>query len=123
MTWLRALGEAAKERDIGLPPFTSFGMGVARTETMPNSRFVTLKRRLIPTSEATQDGMEWTLWRTENDLPVVEIAFRQPLQPEQEAVSYVLRILKGWLIDNWTVDETQCAVRARSETDVKRMTE
>ena len=110
LTWLRAINEAANEHSIKLPPFARQAMGVARSEQMPNGRFVTLKRRLVPATEAVNDGMEWTLWRTDGDLPIPEVAFRQPLHPSQEAVNHVLRILKGWLLDNSTVDETKATV-------------
>jgi hypothetical protein len=122
LTWLRAIEEAAKEQLIALPPFIKQAMGVVRSETLPNSRFVTLKRRLVPISEAVHDGMEWTLWRTENDLPAADVSFRLPLQPEQESVSIVLRILKGWLIDDWALNETESAVNDLAGTGIKGTT-
>jgi hypothetical protein len=116
LTWLTAIDNAAKQQSIELPAFTRHGMGVARSATLPNSRFVTLKRRLIPTNEATDDGMEWTLWRTQGEHAIPEITFRQPLHPERDSVNFVLGVLNAWLLKNWTVDETKDAIHGHAQT-------
>jgi hypothetical protein len=109
--WLRAIKEAAKEQLIELPQFTQQAMGVAHTVPVQNGRFVTVKYRLVPRTEALHDGIQWTLWQREDDLPDPELSFRRPLKPEQEAVNSMLRVLKGWLLDNWTLEETKAAIR------------
>lgn len=111
-TWLRAIKDVAKEQSIEIPPLIPQAMGVARTETQANGRFVTLKRRLVPAAEAVHDGMEWTLWRTDGEYPIPEITYRQPAEPKPEAVALSVRVLKGWFLDNWSVDETKAIVGA-----------
>jgi hypothetical protein len=108
--WLRAIKDAAKEQLIKLPQFIPQAMGVTHTLPMQNGRFVTVKYRLVPRTEALHDGIQWTLWQGENDLPDPELSFRQPLKPEQPAINLTLRVLKGWLLDDWTVEETKAAV-------------
>ncbi len=108
--WVQTIASAAREKGLELPPLIPQAMGVARSEPGANSRFVTLKRRLVPASEALQDGMEWTLWTLVGDLPQAEVVFRQPLYPDSEAVAFVLSILQGWLLDNRTADEVRNVV-------------
>ena len=119
LSWLTAIDSAAKLQAIKLPVFTRQGMGVARSATLPNCRFVTLKRRLVPASEAIDDGMEWTLWRMEGEHSIPEITFRQPLQPEQDAVNFVLGVINAWLLKNWTIDETKDSINRHAHTDME----
>lgn len=104
-TWIGALKDAAATLAVELPPLVPQAMGVARTETSSSGRYVTLKRRLVPAAQAADDGTEWTFWQEAGEYPIAEITFRQPLEPKPEAVCQVLRMLKGWLIDNWSVNE------------------
>ena len=108
--WLSAIAEAAKEQGILLPPFTGHGMGSARSVKTRDGRFITFKRRLVPTAQAEIDGVEWTLWLEKEDLPRPIAAFREPLEPKQETVAGALSLLKGWLLDAWTPDEAKLAV-------------
>jgi len=107
-TWLTAISAAAVEQGITLPPFVPTGMGTARSE-INGERFVTFKRRLISGSVAEREGVEWTLW-TNRDEPRVVLAFREPLQADRARVTAVLRILKGWLLDNWSIADAESAV-------------
>lgn len=109
-SWLRVLAEAAREQGVPLPSFTQHGMGSARSVKVGNGRFVTFKRRLVPASRAEVDGVEWTLWYEQDDLPVAVAAFREPLQPKPENIAVALALLKGWLVDGWTPAEAQAAV-------------
>jgi hypothetical protein len=115
--WLRAVKDAAKEQLVALPPFSQQAMGVAHTEPMPNGRFVTVKYRLVPRTEALRDGIQWTLWQGENDLPDPELSFRRPLKAEKQAVNLVLRVLKGWLLDNLTVEEMKAIIRQSASVE------
>jgi hypothetical protein len=110
LTWLSAIANAAKLQRIELPSFDAYGMGALRSTTTASSRFVTLKRRIVSADQAEVDGVEWALWRVQDDLPVPVAAFREPLQPKQENVTAVLSLLKGWLIDGWTPDEAKAVV-------------
>jgi hypothetical protein len=111
-SWLRAIAEAAQEQGVTLPRFTAHGMGSARSVTVEDGRFVTFKRRLVPPSKAEIDGVEWTLWREQDDVPVPIAAFREPADPKSENVTPALLLLKGWLVDAWSPDEAKAAVRA-----------
>jgi hypothetical protein len=44
-------------------------MGSARTAALPNGRFVTFKRRLVPDPQAELDGAEWGLWIDREEMP------------------------------------------------------
>ncbi len=110
LNWLQAIKDAAKEQSIELPQFSRQAMGIARTEPMQSGRFVTVKHRLVPRIEALRDGIQWTLWQGEDGLPDPELSFRQPLKPEEQAVKQMLHLLKGWLLDNWTLEETKAAI-------------
>jgi len=109
-TWLGALAEAAKAQGIELPSFNGYGMGALRSTSTSWGRYVTLKRRFVPADQAEVDGVEWTLWREQDGLPVPVAAFREPVQPKQENVTTALVLLKGWLVDGWTPEETKAAV-------------
>src|SRR5271157_345717 len=109
-SWLRAVAEAAKERGVPLPSFTGHAMGGARSLSAKDGRFITFKRRLVPAAQAEVDGVEWTLWREQDDLPVPVAAFRESLEPKRENVTNTLLLLKGWLVDGWTPDNAKAAV-------------
>lgn len=76
-------------------------------------RVVTFKRRLVPESQAAVDGVEWTLWMDQDDVPGLVAAFRKPTVPTPEDVRECLVVIKGWLIDQWTPDEAKAAIRSR----------
>jgi hypothetical protein len=111
-SWLPALAEAAKEQNLALPSFTGHAMGGARTVSVAGGRFVTFKRRLVPEDQAAIDGIEWALWREQDDLPERIAAFREPLAPQRENVANTLSLIKGWLLDGWTPAEAKAAVGA-----------
>lgn len=105
-----AIAEAAKEQGVALPGFTRQAMGSASSTTLVDGRFVTFKRRLVSLAHAEVDGIEWTLWREQDDHPVRVAAFREPGEAKQENIATVLSLLKGWLVDGWTPDEAKAAV-------------
>lgn len=111
-SWLKAITRVAKEQAVILPSFTGHGMGSARTVSVANGRFVTFKRRLVSAVRAEVDGVEWTLWYEQDDLPMPVAAFREPLEPTEENVRTALSLFKGWLVDGWTSDEAKAAVRS-----------
>jgi hypothetical protein len=108
---LNAIAEAAKEQGQPLPPFTVHGMGSARSTKTADGRFITFKRRLVPAAQAEIDGVEWTLWCEQDDLPVAVAAFRRPLLPRPDHVAVSLSLLKGWLLDRWTPAEAKIALQ------------
>ena len=109
-SWLRAVAEAAKEQGIPLPSFTGHAMGGARSLSARDGRFITFKRRLVPAAQAEFDGVEWTLWLEQDDLPVPVAAFRESLEPKRENITNTMLLLKGWLVDGWTPDDAKAAV-------------
>jgi hypothetical protein len=109
-SWLKAIAEAARQQNLPLPSFTGHAMGGARTVSVADGRFVTFKRRLVPEAQAAIDGIEWGLWREQDDLPERIAAFRESLEPNQEDVSKALSLIKGWLLDGWTLAEVNVAV-------------
>ena len=118
LSWLRSISEAAKEQEVPLPPFIGHEMGHVRTESTASGRFVTIKRRFVSATEAANDGVEVTLWRTQDDLPLPIVTFREPLHPDQERIAEVLSILKRWLVDEVTLDEAISAVGKRANVHV-----
>jgi hypothetical protein len=110
LSWLRVIAEAAKEQGVALPPFGGRGMGTARSGRLADGRFITFKRRLVLPARANVDGVEWTLWSEQDDLPVPIAVFREPQEPTRENVMTALALIKGWLIDGWTPDEARAAV-------------
>ncbi|MFI5454173.1 MAG: ImmA/IrrE family metallo-endopeptidase [Isosphaerales bacterium] len=92
-----------------------------RTETTASGRFVTIKRRFVSATEATNDGVEVALWWTNDDLPLPAVTFREPLHPNQEQIANVLSILKGWLLDEVTLDEVRSAVGKRANVRVQEI--
>jgi hypothetical protein len=109
-TWLGAITEAAKLQGLTLPAFDGVGMGALRSEMTRSGRFITVKRRIAPADQAEIDGVEWALWREQDDLTIPVAGFREPLRPSPENVGAVLAVLKGWLVDDWTPDEAKAAV-------------
>jgi len=85
-------------------------MGTARSEKVAGGRFVTFKRRLVPEDQAENDGVEWTLWLEEHEMPVPIAAFRQPVTPMREEIAVTLSFLQGWLLEGWTPDEAKAKV-------------
>ena len=116
-SWLRAIREAASQQQIPLPPFTHHGMGSAICRDKTTGRFVSYKRRLVCAHDAEKDGIEWTLWLEEAGLPNTVASFREPLVPTPDRVGSILAILRGWLIDQWTLEAAQQA--AASHPDAK----
>lgn len=112
-TWLQAVAEAAREQNIVLPPLSGQAMGTARMSDATGGRVVTFKRRLVPESQAAVDGVEWTLWLDQDDVPGLIAAFRKPAVPTPEDVQECLFVIKGWLIDQWTPDEAKAAIQRR----------
>jgi len=112
-SWLKAVSEAAKAKGVVLPSFTGHAMGCARSASIGNGRFVTFKRRLVSEAQADVDGIEWTLWLEQNDLPAPVAVFREAQHANREIVQTALSLLKGWLVDGWTPDEAKAAVAKR----------
>ncbi len=110
-SWLSALIKFASEQGVVLPPFTGHAMGSARSEKGKGGRFITFKRRLVPATQAEVDGVEWTLWREQGELPIPVAVFREPLEPRHEDLTRALALLDGWLTGGWTLDEAKLAVR------------
>jgi hypothetical protein len=107
-TWLSALTEAARQQHFELPAFDVAGMGALRSETTLGNRFATLKRHLRGKTDF--DGVVWALWQQAGDTPMLVAAFRDALEPEDVQVGMTLNLLKGWLVDQWTVDDTRRTV-------------
>src|SRR5579872_1101716 len=108
ITWLQAIDDAAKERSINLPPFIRKPMGLAVTEPAGDGRFITVRYRLVPKAEAERDGIQWALRQEGNDS--LDLAFRQPPIPEKDAVVSILTILKGWILDNWSIERARDSI-------------
>jgi hypothetical protein len=109
-SWLSVIAETAKAQGIPFPSFTGHAMGSARSVKTAQDRYVTFRRRLVPASQAENDGVEWGLWYEQDDRPVLVAAFREALQPTQDNVAAVFPILKGWLVDEWAPETAQAAV-------------
>jgi hypothetical protein len=109
-TWLGAIAEAAKSQGLELPAIDGYGMGALRSATTASGRFVTLKRRIGRAAKGEVGSVEWALWYQREDLPVLVAAFRDYLEPDQESVAATLPLLKGWLVDQWTLDAAKVAV-------------
>src|SRR5207245_8413569 len=108
-TWLSAIAEAAKLQHLELPPFDQYGMGALRSTTTASGRFVTLKRLLGPAAKTKGHGVEWALWHEPDDVPVVVVVLRDPLEPDKASVAVTLALLKGWLVDQWTPEVAKAA--------------
>jgi Zn-dependent peptidase ImmA (M78 family) len=115
-SWLRAIKDAANQQNIPLPPFTDAGMGSALCRGTSGERFISFKRRLVSVTDAVNAGVEWTLWLEENDQPTPIATFREPLTPDPDRVIATLSILRGWLVDQWTVKtaERTAAIHANA---------
>jgi len=109
-SWLLAIVEAAAKHCVALPSFSTQGMGVARSNTTSNGRFVTFKRRLISAERSRIDGIEWSLWQMHDGLPEIVETFRVSDQVQPELVSTILRIFVGWLLNGWTPTQIAAAL-------------
>jgi hypothetical protein len=110
-TWLHAVAEAAHLQRVELPRFDSYGMGALRSGSTASGRFVTLKRRIVSTAAENElGGIEWALWQQPADFPILVAAFRESLEPEMHNVAATLALLKGWLVDEWTLEHMKQAV-------------
>jgi hypothetical protein len=110
-SWPAAVVEASRALDVQLPNVVQQGMGCVLWRNSAGNRLVSFKRRFVARSAADDAGVEWTLWHEKNDDPSAVFTFREPLQPTRERAEFVVSVLKGWLLDNWS-DEV-----ARSEVE------
>ena len=117
-SWLRALADAANEAQIQLPEFTDRGMGSAICRSADGGRFVSVKRRFVPASQAAKDGVEWGLWCEQDDESFPVTIFREPLGPTPEGISFMLSVLKGWLLDRWNVEQAENAASTHANATV-----
>jgi len=86
-------------------------MGSILWRSADGARFASLKRRLVAASEAAKAGVEWTLWSDEDEGPLVVALFREGLNPTEEDVTRVVTVVRGWLVDRWTVEATRHAAK------------
>ncbi|MGF1577946.1 MAG: hypothetical protein ACFCD0_01140 [Gemmataceae bacterium] len=113
--WLSEIAKAAATQGIPLPSFACSEVDHARTTNSDNNRAVTFQRRNDSVEVAEKEGIEWGLWTSKDDMPVPVATFHESIYPNDEAVSRVLAILKGWLVDDWTPDEATAAVEMMQE--------
>lgn len=106
-SWLRAIADAANEAQIQLPEFKDCGMGSVICRSSDGERFVSVKRRFVPASQAAKDGVEWGLWCVQEDESCPVAVFREPFSPTPERVAFMLSVLKGWLVDRWNIEEAE----------------
>ncbi|MBL8800319.1 MAG: ImmA/IrrE family metallo-endopeptidase [Planctomycetia bacterium] len=106
-SWLRSIQEAADHEHIPLPSFVDMGMGSALCRAPNGQRFVSYKRRPVSARDALHSGVEWTLWLEDDGYPTTIAIFREALTATPERVAAVLAILRGWLIDHWTVEAAE----------------
>jgi hypothetical protein len=107
LSWFQAIKDATSQWKIPLPSFTNAAMGSATCRDYRTGRFVTFRHRLIPNAETLNDGIQWTLWTEKDDHPELILSFRERIHPSHDDVAKVLSILKGWLIDNLTLEQTK----------------
>lgn len=117
LVWMEAVAEAARAQRVDLPALSDQGMGVARSEITASGRFATLKRRLVRVKNVSRDAMEWTLWETRDDFPNPIASLREPVHPQWDEVQFVLSLLKSWLVEGRTSDETNAILAARKKAD------
>jgi hypothetical protein len=117
-SWLRAIADAANEAQIQLPEFMDRGMGSVICRSAAGGRFVSVKRRFVPASQAVKDGVEWGLWCEQDDESFPVAIFREPLGPTPERVAFMLAVLKGWLLDQWNVEQAESAAATHSNAAV-----
>src|SRR5438552_12450514 len=120
-SWLRSINDAARLQQVPLPPFTQAGMGSALLRGANGGRFVSFKRRLVSASDAVNNGVEWTLWLEDDDSPSTVAAFREPLVPTPDRVAAILSILRGWLIDQWTVETAEQVAASHGNARLERI--
>jgi len=110
-SWLEAIEEAAKVQHLPLPPFTGRAIGerphpkALRTDGSSRS-----SAAFVSQEQAQTDGIEWSLWYEQDEMPMRVAAFREPLKPTTERVTAALSLLKGWLVDRWAPDAARAAV-------------
>ncbi len=117
-SWLRALADAANQAQIQLPEFTDLGMGSVICRSADGGRFVSVKRRFVTATQAAKDGVKWGLWREQDDESFPVAIFREPLSPTPERVALMLTVLKGWLLDRWSVEQAENAAATHSNATV-----
>jgi hypothetical protein len=117
-SWLRAIADAANQAQIQLPEFRDRGMGSAICRSADGGRFVSVKRRFVPASQAAQNGVEWGLWCEQGDESFPVANFREPLSPTPERVTFMLSVLKGWLLDRWNVEQAENAAATHANATV-----
>ncbi len=121
-SWTASIADYARERQIPLPPFSRRGIGSVRTESTASGRFATIKWRLVTVAEAEKSGIEFTLWRAEDDLPIPVFSLREPVEPDRARVAQVASILKGWLIDEMSLEEAKTAVGVNAAVGIPEIT-
>ena len=110
---------AATREQIALPAVTDQGMGTLSWRDNLSGRLVSLKRRLVPLSEAGKNGVEWAFWTGDrDDNPLCVASFREGLHPTEARVAGILSLLKGWLIDTCSPDWVQAKVSQISAEQV-----
>jgi hypothetical protein len=117
-SWLKAIAEAAIEAQVQLPEFTDRGMGSVICRSADGGRFVSVKRRFVTASQAAKDGVEWGLWREQNDESFPVAIFREPLGPTRERVTFMVSVLRGWLLDRWSVEQAESAATTHANAMV-----
>ena len=117
-SWVRAIADAANEAQILLPEFTDRGMGSAICRSAGGGRFVSVKHRFVPANKAAKDGFEWGLWCEEEDESFPVADFREPLAPTPERVKFIVSVLKGWLLDRWSIEQAENAAATHSNATV-----
>ena len=108
-SWLRAIADAANEAHLQIPEFTDGGMGSVICRSAGGGRFASVKRRFVSASQAAKDGVEWGLWCEQDDESSPVAVFREPLGPTPERVAFMLSVLRGWLLDRWSVEQAENA--------------
>ncbi len=44
--------------------------------------------------------------------------FREPLRPTPERIKFMLSVMKGWLLDRWSIEQAECAARTHANAVV-----
>jgi Zn-dependent peptidase ImmA (M78 family) len=111
-SWLAALNEAAESQGLPMPRFNFNvgGMGAATSESV-GDRFVTLKHRLDTHVDPVPKWVQWSLWYGERDRPSLTASFNTPSEPTAAEVSLAFPLLRGWLFDGWSLEQTLGEVR------------
>jgi hypothetical protein len=117
-SWLQAISDAASDAQIRLPQFSDRGMGSAICRSADGGRFVSVKRRFVPAHQATHDGVEWGLWCEHAGESVPVAVFREPVSPTPERASFMLSVLRGWLLERWDVAQAENAAATHANAMV-----